>query len=327
MLVWSALGAESALFGCASAPRPAPAPKDQDLVTNHDLLACVSGSGLRWVIGAKLRELAAAPELQGVLATILPGARLDAFAAAHGGVDLRQVKELVVADYGDATLYAARGVFDPAHIEAAFQRRAEVEGRAVDLAHPQIVRAFGSVGDSRVQLAMFGREAVALEAGRFGPLRAFEAFAEGKLKRSKPAVAQEPLVTLADGARLPKGELIALAPGPFEGEWKGALGGLVGACTAVGVSIALAGKMLRVRLVLLGAFGNDAPAAAERLSAATNVISQNALGRMLGLDSPVEPAAVIATPDSLTWGAAFLVEKLGAGIHAALDAQIAEIMR
>ncbi len=328
-LLSSALGgalALSGLDGCASAPKPQPAQPDQDLVTNRDLLACVSGSGLRWVIRAKLREIAAAPQLAGVLAEIFPEARLSAFAAAHGGVDLRQLKELVVADYGDATLYAARGVFDPARIEAALQRRGEIEGRAVDLAHPPIVRAFGNVGDTRVQLATFGREAVALEAGRFGPLRAFEAFSEGKLKRSRPAIAQEPLVGLAE-RRLPPGELLALAPGPFEGEWKGALGGLLGACTGAGLSVALAGKTLRVRLVLLGAFGNDAPAAAERLSAATNVICQNALGRLLGLDAPVEPPTVSAAADALTWGAAFQVEKLGAGIHTALDAHISEIMR
>ncbi len=327
-LLSSVLGGAFALGGlngCASAPKPQPAQPDQDLVTNRDLLACVSGSGLRWVVRAKLREIAAAPELAGALAEIFPEARLSAFAEAHGGVDLRQMKELVVADYGDATLYAARGVFDPARIEAALQRRGEVEGRAVDLLHPPIMRTFGNVGDTRVQLATFGREAVALEAGRFGPLRAFEAFSEGKLKRSRPAIAQEPLVGLE--MRLPPGELYALAPGPFEGEWKGALGGLLGACTGAGLSVALAGKTLRVRLVLLGAFGNDAPAAAERLSAATNVICHNALGRLLGLDAPAEPPTVSGAADALTWGAAFQVDKLGGGIHTALDAHISEIMR
>jgi hypothetical protein len=275
----------------------------------------------------KLREVAAAAELTAPLAVLFPEARLTAFADAHGGVDLRQVKELVVADYGDATLYAARGLFDPARIEAAFAKRAEVEGRAQDLARPPIVRAFGSVGDARVQVATFGRHAVALEAGRFGPLRAFEAFAQGKLKRARPAVLQEPLLGLAEGTRLPPGELLALAPGPFQGEWKGALGGLLGACTAAGLCVAVAGKSLRLRLVLLGAFGTDAPAAGERLSAATNVLCQNALGRLLGLDAPTEPPAVTVAADSLTWGAAFQTEKLGTGVHAALDAHIGEIMR
>ena len=331
LLLSSALAGPIALSGlsgtgCASAPKPPPAPPDQDLVTNHDLLACVSGTGLRWMLRAKLREIAAAPELAAVLADIFPEARLRSFAETHGGVDLRQVKELVVADHGDATLYAVRGVFDPARIEATLQRRGEVEGRAVDLSHPSIIRTFGAVGDTRVQLATFGREALALEVGRFGPLRAFEAFAVGKLKRSKPAIAQEPLSALITH-HLPPAELLALAPGPFEGEWKGALGGLLGACTAAGISIALAGSMLRVRLVLLGAFGRNAPAAAERLSAATNVICQSALGRLLGLDTPTEAATVTADADALTWGATFQVEKLGTGIHTALDAQISEIMR
>lgn len=313
--------------GCASAPKREPQPKDADLITSRDLLACVPGAGLAWVVRARLREIAAAPELLGFVAATFPAAKLDAFAESHGGVDLRQVKELVVADYGDATLYAARGVLDPARIEATFQRRGEIEGRGVDLQHPPIVRTFGNVGDTRVQLATFGREAVALEVGRFGPLRAFEAFAEGKLKRARPAVAQEPLVALMDPARLPAGEVIALAPGPFTGEWKRGLGGLLGASTAAGVSFTLAGKIVRVRLVLLGAFGNDAPAAADRLSAATNVLCQNPFGRLLGLDTPAEPAAVTGAADALSWSAAFQLEKLGAGIHTALDAQISEIMR
>jgi len=319
--------ASSVLVACGSAPKTPPAPKDQALRTSTDLLGCVPGSGLHWVVRAKLRDIAAAPELVGVLATIFPEDKLSAFAESHGGVDLRQVKELVVADYGDATLYAARGVFDPARIESTFQRRGEVEGRGVDLQHPPVVRTFGNVGDTRVQVATFGRDAVALEAGRFGPLRAFEAFAEGKLKRAKPAIAQDAFAPLMDGKRLPSGEVLALAAGPFEGEWRGGLGGLLGACTAAGLSFALAGKLIRVRLVLLGAFGTDAPAAAERLSAATNVICQNALGRLLGLDAPAEPPVVTPAADSLTWGAAFQIDKLGSGIHTALDAQIREIMR
>jgi hypothetical protein len=311
---------------CGGKPPPKDgAPPPLDLVSSHDLLSCVPGAGLRWVLRARLREIAQAPGLVAPLADIFPEQRLSDFAAAHGGIDLRQAHELIAAQYTDASLYGVRALVDPGKIEATFARRGEIEGRGQDLASPSVVRVFGNVGDARVQLATFGRDAVALETGKLGPLRAFEAFAMKKLHRAKPAIESEPLARLLP--MLGDAHVVALAPGPFTEEWESGLGGLLRGSTAAGVAARADATDVVVTLVLAGAWGADADAAAGRLSAATNVIAQSAFGRLLGLDAPTRPPRVTAAPDALAFTAAFSAERAALGLHRALDAQISDIMK
>jgi hypothetical protein len=317
-------------FALAACGGKSPPPKESgppplDLVSSHDLLACVPGAGLKWVVRARLREIAQAPGLVAPLAQVFPEERLAAFAAAHGGVDLRQAHELIVAEYTDASLYAVRALLDPGKLEATLAKRGEIEGRGQDLASPPVVRVFGNVGALRVQLATFGRDAVALEAGKLGPLRAFEAFAMKKLHRAKPAVEAEPLVRVLP--LLGDAHVVALAPGPFDETWESGLGGLLKGSTAAGLGARAEGTDIALKLVLAGAWGTDAGAAGGRLSAATNVIAQSAFGRLLGLDAPTRPFRVEAGPEALVLTASFSAEKVSLGLHRALDAQISDIMK
>lgn len=285
------------------------------------------GAGLSWLVWAKPRAIAAEVDLVPSIALLFPEERFATFAKRHGGLDLRQMHELVVARYGEATsLYAARVPHDPAKLEAAFAAKATaVEARAVDQASPPVVRVFGEVAGERQQLAIFDRDAVALEVGRFGPLRAVEAFAMGKLKKAKPALKSGPLARAAE--LLGAAPLVAVAPGPFSGELEKGLGGLLRASTAAGVSINAKGRALVARVVLTGAWGDDAPRAAERLDAAMNVVRASGLGRLCGAHEPLGAPTTRGLPDALVHDVTVDAARVAKGLHDAVDADVAELMR
>jgi len=299
-----------------SATRPPAAPSVEagaEPFTVDPLVDLVPAAGLRWLTQVRPRTLLADAALASAIATLVPEEVFVTFALRHGGVDLRMAHEVVVAGVDDAYLALARLPVDPASIEAAFTRRAlAVDGRAVERG---ITRFWGTVGETREQVAVFGRSAVGMEQGRFGPLGVATYFAQGRLRRSRPALHDEPLEAAA--TRLGEAPIRAFAPGPFEGAWAAGWGGLLGASTAAAIALhpqtatgarpsgGVRGPegaervALAVRIVLMGAWSNDGAAAAERMGAAYRVLTEDALGRLAGLPHPVEPPKV-------TWDAAAL---------------------
>lgn len=269
-------------------------------------------AGVVWLVDARPRDLLVVPEMAAHVRIVFPDDRFEAFAKRHGGVDLRQLSELDVVGYRAATLFLARGVFDPPKVERAFTVRAKTDGRAIDRQGDPlntIVRTWGTVNAEREQLAIFGHEAIGLEIGRFGPLRAAELFAEEKLKKSSPALRASPLTRAAE--LVGDAPLRAFAPGPFEGDWARALGGLLRASTAIAIAVTVMppaktepgsepSARLAIRIVLLGDWKDDGPAAASRLAAALHTLSESALGRLMGLDHPSAEAKVrIIAEDAL----------------------------
>jgi hypothetical protein len=239
---------------------------------------------------------------------------------------------LIVASYPEAVLTMAEVLFDPAHVEAAFAAQAlAVEGRAIE---GDVIRTWGTITPgpeaTREQLAMLGLEAVALEKGHLGPLRAALAFAQGKLHRSLPALRAEPLRRAA--ALLGDAPARAFAPGPFESEWASGLGGLLRASTAAAVSMWPRGSEngtanLFFRVVLLGAWDADAPAAAERLRAAFDVLANDPLGKLMGVDHPVQSPRTTGSPDALVLEVSLDALSLARGLRAATAGTVADIMR
>ena len=334
------------LAACGGSPGPAVAPSGErespasPLHVAHaaDLAAA---PGLTWLVDARLRELFANADLIPALHLLVSEARLDKFAARNGGVDPRQVRELVAAQYGsDSLLVVATGLFDPAKLEATFsERAAPLDGRAIDRANAPdgatlvpITRLWGSIRSERQQLAIFGRDALALEQGRFGPLRAAEAFAQGKLKRARPALEAVPLAKTSE--LLGDAPLRMFAPGPFEGAWAQGLGGLLKASTAAALGVrvvapssASPGKpRLACTLVLTGGWGESAPAAGERLGAAIGRLAQDSLGHLCGLDRPIEGPRVRTAADALTLEVALDPLELARGLRAATEASVEEVM-
>lgn len=289
----------------------------------------VPAAGLVWLVEARPRELLADPVLGPALAAIASGDRLQAFARRHGQVDLRQADQVAVASTtggARATLALAMVHVEPGRVEAAFTARARnVEGRAVERG---VTRFWGTVGEEREQVALFGRQGVGIERGGLGPLQAAVYFAEGRLKRSLPALHTEPLASVA--ARLGEAPLRGFAPGPFEGDWAGGLGGLLRATTAVGGRLRSTtrgtGGALALRFVLTGAWGGDAVAAAQRLEDAFHVLTEDPLGRLGGLDRPVDGPRVAGDAEALVLDVALDPVRVSRGVRAATEAPLAEIM-
>lgn len=327
-----ALAFAATLFtiGSGCGPKPIPPPPAPPPVPLHLEPACdlVPSAGVEWVLDAKPRTVAELPDLIPVIALVVPEARFATFAAAHGGIDLRQITDLCVAKYKDTTLTVARAPFDPVRVEKAFADRVtHPGGRNLDVVSPPVVRVWGEVNGEAQQLVLFGREAVALEQGRAGPARAASAFAQGKLRRASPALRGGSLsraVQLAGDA-----PVRWFAPGPFEGDIAQGLGGLMRASTGLAVTARFEGAPARiaVRIVLAGAWGKDAAAASERLAAAVHVVSESAFGRLLGLAHPLSAPQVRGTDDALFLDVTIDGASLARGLHDALDAEIGDIMR
>ena len=318
------------LANAACGPKAPATPAAAPPVPLHLEPACdlVPSAGLAWVVDARPRAIAEVPDLIPAIALVVPEARFATFTAAHGGIDVRQITDLCVARYKDTYLSVARAPLDPVRVEKTFvDRVTHPGGRNVDVPSPQVVRVWGEVNGEAQQLVLFGREAVALEQGRMGPVRATVAFAQGKLRRASPALRGGPLaraVQLVGDA-----PLRVFAPGPFEGEIAQGLGGLMRASTAVGLSASFVGPpaKISVRIVLTGAWGKDAPAAAERLAAAAHVLAESPFGRLLGLDRPLIAPQVRGSDDALTIEVTIDGLALARGLHDALDAEIADIMQ
>jgi len=333
-----ALALATLMIGCGGAPAAPPVPPlpPLHLQPTSDL---APAAGLSWLVDARPRELLADPQMAAAMRELFTDAQFDTFTRRHGGIDVRQLGELTVAAYANATLFLGHGLVDPTRVEGAFAARAKVEGRGIDRKSSDplgtIVRTWGSVNGERQQLAIFGREGVGLEVGRFGPLRAAEYFAEERLKKASPALRATPLDRAAEMLSMsssPKPPFAAFAPGPFTGQYEEALGGLFRAATAAAVSVRVVegspeGARIAVRVALLGSYQDDGPKVTQRFAAALHVLSESALGRLCGLNAPIAGPTVRVDADGLVADMTISANTLFRGLHAATGASVDELMR
>jgi hypothetical protein len=312
------------LAACGGRAAPPPASPPRTKLKIEPLTDLVPAAGLVWMLDLQPQELMLSDALRPALAEVVPDPGFKAFAARHGGIDPRAAKALVVASYPDTMLAMAETPVDPARVEAAFAARTlAVEGRAVE---GDAIRTWGTVSNSREQVAILGHDAVAIETGRLGPLRAVLAFAEDKLHRSQPALRAEPLARAA--SLLAGAPARAFAPGPFEGEWASGLGGLLRATTAAAAGAWPMGKgSLFFRVFLLGAWGEDAPAAADRLRAAFELLANDPLGKLIGADRPTDGPRAGGNSVAIGLEVTFDALTLARGLRAATAGTVAEIMR
>jgi hypothetical protein len=317
------------LAGCgARTPpaRPLPPPVPLHLEPACDLAP--AAGGLSWIVDAKPRAVAEIPDLIPAISRVLPEERLRLFTASHGGIDLRQVKELCIARYRDTVLAIVDVPLDGEKVAAAFDHRTPKGAiRTLVTPNPRVVKLSAEIDNEAQQLIVFGQEGAALEQGKAGPLRAAEAFAFGKLKKASPALRGAALKRAAEvlGEQAP---VRVFAPGPFEGEVAQGLGGLLRAATAVGASAKWAGgSNIAVRIVLTGAWGEDAPAASERLAAAAQLLSESPAGHLFGLHRPAIAPFVHVERDALVLDVTLDGDALARGMHDAVDAEVGEIMR
>jgi hypothetical protein len=311
--------------GCV-ARRPAGVPvRPHEPWRLDPLVDLAPAAGLTWLVVLRPRELFARAILARAVTSALVDGQFDAWAVQFGGIDVRRADALVIAAYGATTLGLVRTEVDGDAVQQAFARRVVVDGRAEDSG---VTRLFGTWGSERAQVAVLGSEAVGLERGPVGPLRAAIYFAEGKLKRSLPALRAEPLGALA--TRLGDGPVRAFAPGPFEGPWAAAGAGLLAGATAAGASLAPAegprGDAVLARWVVTGAWGSHAPAAMDRLAAYFHVLAEDPLGRLLGLNHPLSDPVSRFDEDAIELQVVLDPLALGRGLREATAGTIAEIL-
>lgn len=322
--------AMGACGGQAKAPPPPLPPLH--LTPTTDLVAA---AGLSWIIDAKPRALMEHVELAQAVQLAISDAKFRYFRDNNGGIELRTLEELVVADYDKTTLFLLRGSFSPAHLERDFKTHVEVEGRGVDRqsdALGTILRTWGSnAQDEREQLAIFGHEALGLERGDFGPLRNAELFAQGKLRRSATALSVDPLAQAQK--ELGDAPLVAYVRGPFGEEWSHGLGGLLAASTGLAVAVRPAdsdrrhdGDLLAVTVALYGGWGEDADAAASRLTAALHLFQESAIGKLCGIDHPVVGPRTRATRSEIAVDVSFDSTRFFSGIADSTVSGVEEIL-
>jgi hypothetical protein len=257
-------------------------------------------------------------------AIALPMAPIDRLATDGSGVEWRSADEVVVAGFADATLWLVRAPVDDAMVERAFDRAAlAVEGRAVERG---VVRLWGTVDGVRTQVATLGRRGMALEQGRFGPLRVATYFAEGRLRRSPSALRATPLADVARRLGDPNAPLRVFAPGPFMGAAAGAIGGLLAGATAFGGRFVPRASEVEAQVVLTGEWGEAWKPAAERFDAFFRVMAEDPFGHLLGLDRPATAERVSGDAEAVELDVSLDAHALSDGLRAATTASLAEIL-
>lgn len=228
----------------------------------------------------------------------------------------------------DVTFYLVRHGSDAGLVERAFRARLTGgEKRSVD--RPDLVRVSGSVGQAKQAAVMIGAEIAGFQDGGSmsrGPARIAGLFAEGKLQKASPALAGEPLKSLA--ARLGKAEITAFAPGPFDGDVARGLRGLLGAATAVGAAARPTFRQsFQVTIAVAGDFSTSAAPASQELRNAWNELAGSALGHLLGLDQPVTAPLVLPAPDAVMLSVELSGRLLAEGLAKATASKVEDIFR
>ncbi|WP_437781476.1 hypothetical protein [Sorangium sp. So ce1097] len=321
-----------ALPACGGAPSPParPAPPLPPLAT-ADLARLLPQAGLRWLILARPREIAAVPWLIPSIAIVAPEENLARHARATG-IDLRQVREAAIASYarpaGEARFYVARHSGDPRTIERLFRRRLTgKERRALD--RPDVVRVTGDIGRAPHALVLLGPDVVGVQDGgspQRGPARVASLYALGRLKRSPTALSEGPLAALA--ARFGPAPVRAFAPGPFDGELARGARGLLAAATAVGAAARPSAREgIALAIAVAGDFSASGEAASEELLRAWNELAHGSFGHLLGLDAPIEPPLATHAPDAVAVAVELSPRALARGLAAATGERLEEMLR
>ena len=142
-------GALLALACCAEAAAAAAAAAARSRSISSPRATSRRPQASSWVLDAKPRAIASIPDLIPAIGLVLPEERLQLFTAAHGGVDLRQVKDLCIAQYKDSQLQIADVMFDPEKVASAFETRAKDPDHDADAPRVESARAQARGGGRR----------------------------------------------------------------------------------------------------------------------------------------------------------------------------------
>lgn len=328
-------GALAALGAAACGAGPKPPLKLSDIplkpLSVKALTDLLPLADLRWLVLARPREIASIPWLIPEIGRFARESDLDRFAASSG-LDLRQIPEAAIAVYagagGETTFFLARHHGDPAAIERAFRKRLTTgEKRAVD--RPDLVRVSGKIGVAQATLTLIGPDVIGLQQGGHptrGPARIAGLYAEDRLKKSPAVLAADPLKSLA--ARFGSAPVIALAPGPFEGELARGARGLLAGATAIGAAARPSAREgLAISVAVAGDFTASGAPASKELAAAWNDLAQGSFGHLLGLDQPIEPPLATFGADAVAIAVELDPRRFATGLAEATGERVKEILQ
>ena len=345
----SALGGLLALVGslgsgCGGTPSATPAKEVNAPLVTTPLTALAPAASLGWLLDVQPRALLADAALAPAVRELITEDTFAAIARLYA-VDLRGAEEVLLGDYPESRLLLVRAFLDPDKLETAFAARTvNVEGRGIDHEGSpvgRIVRLWGTrVNGERVQMAVFGRQAAGLEVGRFGPLRASEGFALGKLHRASPALATAPLEATSRAAG--EAPVRFFVPGPFDDATAPShgLGGLLGAATAAAVTLTPRARpgerpILELKVILDGAWSEpvhpgseakDRPDAATVLLRHFQTLANSAPGKLIGADAMLEPPVAASSSGTLVLTARYDAETLARRLHLALEGPLTTLL-
>jgi len=304
------------------ASAPADSRKPLQLVGVESLVAA---GGLQWIVIAKLHELAISPAIGPGLFRLFPVPRLAAFEHATA-IDLKQVKTAVVASYPSSTVYLVDGVSRPLEAERRFRDKL-ISGVTRTVLRDDVLLCSGKTGSSLQRaIAAMLPDTVGIETGGSTHAKAAALYALGRLHRSQRALQAPELAALAK--RLGPAPVLAFAPGPFEGEYKRALRGLLGAAGAVAAAIRVTPiGTLQACLTVAGPWEERAQAASESLVAAWQDFADSAFGRLTGLNEPMAPLLPTHAPEAVSLTVEVAAGRFLEGLRAAVSAQVTEIMQ
>jgi hypothetical protein len=283
----------------------------------------VPAAGLRWLLVGQPKVLAQNPELLSETNPLLSKERLDAFATSSG-VELRALPEGCIAGFDYGTLYLARTGTDNDRVRKRFEARL-VTDPIIRSSRKDLWRITGLVANTPESLLTVEHDFAAFAVGDPLLARIAEAFAVGRFRKSKPALAGAALATLPHD--LSEAPLRFYAPGPFTDEWASAADGVLARALAIGASITLpSSSVLHVRVVISGAFGPDLEKTRSHLWSTWSHLQFSAIGHLLRLQDTLEPATITVLDDWATLDVSFPVTALMQGISAAVIDDVATLM-
>lgn len=286
---------------------------------------------LRWLLLVRPREIAATPWLIPSIGLFARESDFNRFTASSA-LDLRQIPEAAIASYatdgGEAAFWLARHNADPAAVERAFRKRLTTgEKRVVE--RPDLVRVSGKIGVAQSTMTVIGADVVGVQQGGSpgrGPARIAGLYAEDRLKKSPTILSQEPLKSLA--ARFGSAPVIALSPGPFEGELARGARGLLAGATAIGAAARpSAREKLALSVAVAGDFSTSGAPASKELVAAWNDLAQGSFGHLLGLDQPVEPPLATFSTDTVAMAVELDPDRFARGLAEAVGQRVKTILQ
>ncbi|MBI2393471.1 MAG: hypothetical protein HYV09_28075 [Deltaproteobacteria bacterium] len=312
------------IAGCGGPKPAAPRPELPPLATTS-LGAIAQGPGARWAIVGSPKAVFGGPFGPRV-DKIVPKQGLDKL-QARLGFDLRATPRALMIGYAATTFYAARlpdGTAPSSALDAFDKRVLPPKGKATP--RPDLVRLWGSMpsgvrGSAAGMWSSLG-DAIVGEGGRLGPVLASMALATGKRAPERAITADKtfgPLLSWAEPAeigvvvRCPLAESLGGVP-----EGKNVL---LQECFGVGLTLRPApGGKLGIAARVTGAWGKDAPAAAEAMRATFASVAESDLGRVLGLRD-AQPT-VKATADAVDGELVVDADVFATGLRRVLAAEI-----